>query len=86
MSQKVIVEAMVLSPESKKPRRGRGFSIGEIRAAGIHPREAPMMGLIVDRRRRTTHSMNVDILKEFISEIRSLESTTDSQSTEEGSE
>jgi len=54
-------------------RLGRGFTLEELRAAGIHRREAPTIGIAVDHRRRN-HSeeslrRNVQRLKEYKSKL-----------------
>jgi len=54
-------------------RLGRGFTLDELRAAGIHKREAPTIGIAVDYRRRN-HSeeslnRNVQRLKEYKSKL-----------------
>lgn len=45
-------------------REGRGFSLEEIKRAGLTPHEAKMLEIPVDKRRRTTHLKNVQTLKE----------------------
>ncbi len=56
-------EPVVRSPGLRKLREGRGFSVGELRASGLTVREAEELGLPVDRRRRSVHSWNVDLLR-----------------------
>lgn len=43
-------------------RSGKGFSFGELRAAGLTDREAAHRSIPVDRRRRTVHPANVEAL------------------------
>lgn len=45
-------------------RNGRGFSLGELRDAGLTLVDATGRSLRVDRRRRTTHPVNVDGIQE----------------------
>jgi len=70
------------TPRVKKPRllrlggidpgmrRGKGFSIGEIKQAGLSPEEAKALGLPVDQRRKSIWKHNVDQLREFVRKIR----------------
>lgn len=69
MSFDISAESFVKSPEDAKPRRGRGFTIGELKEAGLTVKEARDMGLIVDVRRRSLHSENVEILKAYTKEM-----------------
>ncbi|MHA1216380.1 MAG: ribosomal protein L13e [Candidatus Thorarchaeota archaeon] len=55
--------AMVRSPGDRRWREGRGFSLGELKAAGLTVSQARRMGLRVDLRRKTTHPENVEIVK-----------------------
>ena len=49
-------------------RKGRGFSLGELREAGIGIAEAKKLGIAVDRRRRSLHRENVEELKRIASQ------------------
>lgn len=59
------VRATVYTP-TKKPhsRKGKGFSLGEVREAGLSIHEAKRLGVPIDKRRRTLHPQNVERLKE----------------------
>ncbi|MBN2229345.1 MAG: ribosomal protein L13e, partial [Candidatus Thorarchaeota archaeon] len=56
MSFDIIAESFVKSPNDAKPRRGRGFTKGELKEAGLSIKEARDMGLMFDSRRKTLHS------------------------------
>ncbi len=53
-----------------KTRKGRGFSIGELREAGIDLNTAKKLGIYVDRRRKSVHKENVEALKKYLEELR----------------
>lgn len=46
-------------------RRGRGFSLGEVRAAGLTVANAARLSFPVDRRRRSTHQVNRDAIERW---------------------
>ena len=56
-----------------KVRAGRGFSLDEIRAAGLHPRYARTIGISVDHRRRNksteSFQLNVQRLKQYLGKL-----------------
>jgi len=52
------------------PRKGRGFSLGELREAGISLEEARRLGIYVDKRRDTVHPENVEVLGDLAELIR----------------
>ncbi|MCC6013359.1 MAG: 60S ribosomal protein L13 [Candidatus Verstraetearchaeota archaeon] len=58
---------IVFSPSKKysprKKREGRGFSLLELKAAGISEKEAKKLGIRIDKRRRSCHQENVELLK-----------------------
>jgi large subunit ribosomal protein L13e len=58
-------EPVVRSPGLRKLREATGFSVGELRAAGLTPKEAEDLGLRVDRRRRSVLSWNVELLQKL---------------------
>ncbi|MCX8187750.1 MAG: ribosomal protein L13e [Nitrososphaeria archaeon] len=49
-------------------RAGRGFSLNELRRAGIMIEVAKRLGLPIDARRRSAHEENVRALKELLQE------------------
>lgn len=60
--------ARIISPmvsREDKAREGRGFSLGELKEAGVTAGEAKVRGAPVDARRKSTHEENVEILKEW---------------------
>jgi len=66
-------------PLVKKPKReeggepewrvGKGFSRGEVEAAGLTEDQARLLGIYVDRRRRTVWEVNVRALKEWLDRV-----------------
>jgi ribosomal protein L13E len=54
---------------NRKVREGRGFTLGELKAAGIPRKEAPGLGIVVDHRRRNLSeegmAVNVERLKAY---------------------
>ncbi len=53
------------SPGMNQPRKGRGFSKNELAAVKLSVKEAREAGLIIDERRKSKHSENVETLKKF---------------------
>jgi large subunit ribosomal protein L13e len=58
---------MVFSPSKKysprKKREGRGFSLLELEVAGINIENARKLGIRIDKRRRSCHQENIELLK-----------------------
>lgn len=50
---------------TKGVRPGRGFSLDEIRGAGLRVAQLKRKGLKIDRRRRSSHQLNVAELKKL---------------------
>ncbi|MEM2557615.1 MAG: ribosomal protein L13e [Candidatus Bathyarchaeia archaeon] len=50
----------------RRKRFGKGFSVGELKAAGLSVREALALKIPVDVRRRTSHEENIRVLREYI--------------------
>jgi large subunit ribosomal protein L13e len=55
-----------------KIRIGKGFSIEEVKEAGVNVGEARHLGVPVDQRRSTSYPENVEALKEWIAEARKM--------------
>lgn len=78
----IVVE--VPAPIVKKPRLlkfagvepgkrvGKGFSLGELKEAGINEAIARDLEIPIDRRRRSIHEWNVRALKEFVTKVQDL--------------
>ena len=47
-------------------REGKGFSVSELRDAGIDFKQALRMGIPIDPRRRKKHKENVTVLKKHL--------------------
>ena len=59
------INPVVLSPGSAKPKVGTGWSMGEIRSAGLTRKQMKKLHLGIDKFRRTVHQDNVEILKKI---------------------
>ena len=59
------VKPMVFKKGGKQ-RLGKGFSIGELKKAGLNVKQVLKLGIFVDYRRRTLHEENVKVLEEFL--------------------
>ena len=65
--------ARMISPVVKrgsKVKAGKGFSLGEVREAGLNAGEARRLGVPVDQRRSTSYPENVESLKEWVEKAR----------------
>jgi large subunit ribosomal protein L13e len=58
------IKPKILKPDGKQ-RGGRGFSLEELKKAGLNPAEAKRLEIPVDRRRKTTHDQNVETIKAY---------------------
>lgn len=61
------------APQTGETRRGRGFSLQELKEAGIGLSDARWMAIPIDSRRKTHHPENVKLLQEFVKKIKKLE-------------
>jgi large subunit ribosomal protein L13e len=60
-----------LGPVDPGVRKGRGFSLGELKAVGLDAKKARKLGLYVDTRRKSTHEWNVKALREYLEKLES---------------
>lgn len=66
----------VVSPWYRhKPRRGKGFSLEELKAANISISQARASGLPVDGRRRSSRQENIKLLKKIFSKKEDIKKT-----------
>ncbi len=72
-------KALVKKPKLRKfgpvdpgLREGRGFSLGEIKEAGLTPEKARRLGIYIDKRRKSVYEWNVKALREFIEKLKTL--------------
>ncbi len=49
-----------------KQRVGRGFSVGELKEAGISKERAKLLGIHIDIRRKSVYKENIEALKRFL--------------------
>ena len=56
----------VLVVHRGRRRRGRGFSIPELKKVGISIKAARKFGLWVDERRKSCYEENIEILKKIL--------------------
>lgn len=52
-----------------KPRKGRGFSKGELAKVALDHAKAWRLGIPVDLRRTTLHEENIEKLKEYLKTV-----------------
>jgi predicted flap endonuclease-1-like 5' DNA nuclease len=62
--------------KTRNRRPGRGFSRGEVRQAGISGYQIKVMGVRVDKRRKSVHPANVERLREMAKGIKPPASKT----------
>jgi len=56
------IKPKVLKPDEKQ-RSGRGFSLEELKKAGLNSTQAKRLKIPVDSRRKTAHDQNVEAIK-----------------------
>ncbi len=62
----------LISHAGLQPREwkiGRGYSVGEIKALGLSVREARLLGIYVDERRKTVWQHNIERLREWLIKV-----------------
>ena len=59
------IRPVVFSMGSAKPKIGRGWSMGEIRSAGLNRKQMRLLHLKIDKFRKAVHEDNVEILKKI---------------------
>ena len=66
------MEPVVYKPATRKREKkiGRGFSLGELQAVGLNFKKALKLGLRIDKRRRSVHEENIEILKKILKEVK----------------
>jgi large subunit ribosomal protein L13e len=60
----------VVFKKSGGQRLGKGFSLGELEAVGLNPKQAVKLGIPVDARRKTAHEENIEKLRRFLEAIK----------------
>lgn len=71
----VLIKEGGISPRTLK--RGRGFSRGEVEKAGLTVKQARLLGLYVDDRRKTVYEENVSSIVEWLKKIERGEAAPD---------
>ncbi len=64
---------LMYRPVVRKPdglRKGRGFSLRELKEAGLSLADARKLNIAVDRRRRSMHPENVEVLRKIVTKSR----------------
>ena len=60
-----LIKPVVFSMSSSKRKIGRGWSMGEIRSAGVSRKQMRLLDLRIDKFRKAVHEDNVEILKKI---------------------
>ncbi|MCD6421166.1 MAG: ribosomal protein L13e [Thaumarchaeota archaeon] len=69
MAEVVPIVRRKLKDERIITREGRGFSLNELKEAGITVDLAKKLGIRIDKRRRSCRPENVEMLKEFLRNV-----------------
>ncbi len=65
----------VMSPIVRRWVRGKGFSVRELMSVGLDMEYAKKMRLPIDRRRKSVHKQNIDLLREILEKYQMLVAT-----------
>jgi len=57
----------IVIPRKGKPRLGRGFSLLELKEAGLSLQKAKKLDIPIDKRRKSVYKENIEALKKLIS-------------------
>ncbi len=66
----VKVPKILAKPPTREYKVGRGYSLEEIKAVGLTERQARLLGIYVDKRRKSTYEINVQRLKEWLEKVK----------------
>jgi predicted flap endonuclease-1-like 5' DNA nuclease len=69
MTSKQVEATVYISMLWRDKRRGKGFSTKELAEAGMTLQDAKIHNIPVDKRRRTSHSWNIQVLNELLKVI-----------------
>ncbi len=64
-NDKKLIRPVVVSPLSGNPKTGKGWSIGELKAAAMTRKQLRSLHLQIDKFRKTSHADNVELLKKI---------------------
>jgi ribosomal protein L13E len=53
----------IITKQNGKPSQSRGFSLSELRAAGLNKQDARKIGIPLDVKRKSSHDQNIASLK-----------------------
>ena len=79
-----MLRPLVKAHGANRLRKGRGFSLGELRKVGLDPGSAKRLGIAVDRRRRSIWDENVEALRSFLDALSGSRSGSGEKPSGEG--
>lgn len=65
------IKPQILNQKGKQ-RSGRGFSLEELKKAGLNTAEAKKLEIPVDKRRKTAYDQNIKTLKAFAEKAKAV--------------